>query len=318
MKKIEALFDPSYAFCGKTHFSVIKGISIFVVVLVHLCNRYSNFTYLSPFAGAAVAVFLLCSGYGLSESLEKKQGLPNYWSNKIVKIWLPSFLKLSFFCLITWSGLNSWLTEYPLFLYGWYLQVLFAEYLVFWLLFRFIKNRKFCLVLLFAASIVAYGLIQDQLYAEQLFCFPFGVAFSQLKWKDAMEKWGWFRKMLLTGICFVLAAGAFVMRNRFSHYLLFNGMWMLFKLSLAVLICFLPYYLRKIRLFGLFIPLGSISYMLYLINNDILALLEGNMYWYTVAGVILLLLVSAVLFKLICDKLSQLYDKTIGKKIAAG
>ena len=315
MKQIKALFEPNYPFCGKTHFSVIKGISILVVVLVHLCNRYSNFTYLSPFAGAAVAVFLLCSGYGLSESLIKKQGLNGFWPNKVVKIWLPSFIKLSFFSIVTLSGFNSWLTEYPLFLYGWYLQVLFAEYFVFWLLFRFVGKKNLCLILLFAASVVAYVLIQNQLYAEQLFCFPIGVAFSQLKWKNALEKWGIIKKFLLMGACCVFAAGAFVTRNRFSHYLLFNGVWMIFKLSLAILICFMPYYLRKIRVLGLFIPFGAISYMLYLINNDILAILESNTYWYTVIGVLVLLLVSAILFKWICDKLSQLYDKTVGRKM---
>lgn len=314
MKKIKELFASDYEFCSKTHFSVIKGISIFVVVLVHLCNRYSNFTYLSPFAGAAVAVFLLCSGYGLSESFLKKQGLQGYWPNKIVKIWLPSFLKLSFFAIVTLSGLNAWLTEYPLFLYGWYLQVLFAEYLVFWLLFRFVKKRNLCLIGLFAVSVIAFLLLKSQLYAEQVFCFPIGVAFSQLNWKKAMEKWGFLKHFLLIGVCCVLTAGAFVLRNRFSNYLLFNGIWMVFKLSIAALICLIPYYMRKLRFLGVFIPLGSISYMLYLINNDILALLEGNTYWYTVILVLVLLICSAVVFKWICDMLAGLYEKIANQK----
>ena len=158
-------------FCGHQHFFVIKGISILLIVIVHLC-RYLDFTYLSPFAGAGVAVFLLCSGYGLSESFLCKGGLQGFWPNKIVKIWIPSFVKLSFFALVGLRGVLMWLTEYPLFLYGWYLQVLFGEYLVFWLLFRFVKNGRLRLFGLFAASVLAFVLIRNQLYAEQMFCFP--------------------------------------------------------------------------------------------------------------------------------------------------
>lgn len=313
MKQIKRLFLADYEFCGKTHFNIIKGISIFVIVMVHLCNRYTNFAYLSPFAGAAVAVFLLCSGYGLSESFEHKQGLNNFWSNKIVKIWIPSFLKLSFFAIVFSKGIRVWLTDHPLFLYGWYLQVLFAEYLVFWVLFRFVKNKTVRLIGLFSASLVAFLCIKSQLYAEQLLCFPLGVAFSQLQWKDIMQNWKRQKKLLLMAGCFATAAAAFLFRNRFSNELLFNAVWLLFKLSIAILVCFLPYYLRRIRIFSIFIPLGVISYMLYLINNDILSLLEGNAYWYTIIATLLLLLVSATAFKWISDKLALRIDRCIRK-----
>lgn len=313
MKQIKALFLADYEICGKTHFSIIKGISIFVIVMVHLCNRYTNFPYLSPFAGAAVAVFLLCSGYGLSESFEYKHGLNGFWPNKIIKIWVPSFLKLSFFAIVSLKGVYVWLTEYPLFLYGWYLQVLFAEYFVFWILFRYVRNKTVRLIGLFAVSFVSFFCIRSQLYAEQFFCFPLGVAFSQLKWKDTMQNWKWQKKVLLVVGCLVIAAITFCLRNRFSNELLFNTVWLCFKLSIAVLVCFLPYYLRRIRIFGIFIPLGTISYMLYLINNDILALLEGNTYWYTIIATLLLLLASATAFKWICDKLALLIDRCIRK-----
>ena len=298
-------FCKEFSLCDQTHFLIIKGISILVIVLVHLCNRYLEFAYLSPLAGAAVAVFLLCSGYGLSESYEKKNGLGGYWVNKITKIWLPSFLKLSFISLVTLSGIYSWLTEYPLFLYGWYLQVLFGEYLVFWVLFRFVKSKKLRLCGLFAASAVAFLLIDSQLYAEQMLSFPLGVAFSQLGLKDKVSGWKIKEKILLIAGCAVVAAGSFVLRNRFQQHQVFNLIWMLFKLSLAILICMLPWILRKVPVFSMFIPLGEISYMLYLINNNVLALLDGRVTWYAVVLVILILLVAAVLFKKLCDKLAK-------------
>ena len=122
------------------------------------------------------------------------------------------------------------------------------------------------------------------------------------------------KKVLFVGCFLIAAAIAFLLRKQFENYLLFNTVWMLFKLSIAALICFMPYYLRRIRILGVFIPLGSISYMLYLINNDILALLEGNTYWYAVVGTLLLLVVVAVLFKWVCDKMSRIIEKAIQSK----
>lgn len=311
--RIKELFPRDYIICDKTHFSIIKGISIFVIVLVHLCNRYINFTYLSPFAGAAVAVFLICSGYGLSESFEKKQGTKGFWYNKIVKVWLPSFLKLSVVSLIMQSGAKNWLMEYPLFLYGWYLQVLFVEYFVFYLAFRFVKQKMLRIVILFSVSMIAFLLLKSQLYAEQVLCFPIGVLVSQMGWKQKIEKWGNWKRILLIGVCVSLTLIAFLLRKQFTTYIFANAVWLVFKLSIAVLLCLIPYFLRKTRVLGMFIPLGTMSYMLYLINNDVLSLLEGNVQWYTVIGVLVLLGIIAAISKKVCDILAVMIDK-VSKK----
>ena len=175
------MISGKYCLFDKTHFGIAKGMGIFVVVLVHLCNRYLDFPYLSPIAGAAVSVFLLCSGYGLSESYKKKE-LKDYWTNKLVKIWIPSFLSISLFSVIRDAGFTVWFTEYPLFLYGWYLQVLFFDYLLFWIIYRFI-TPKWRIGLIFVVSTIAFLCIRSQLYAEQLLCFPIGIAVSELNTK---------------------------------------------------------------------------------------------------------------------------------------
>ena len=311
MKKTSCFTE--YTLCDHRHFQIIKGISIFIIVLVHLCNRYLNFPYLSPVAGAAVAVFLLCSGYGLSESFEKK-GLEGFWANKIIKVWLPSFLSISIFSLIAWNGLSVWAFQHPFFLYGWYLQVLFGEYIVFWLAFRFLKNKNIRMVTMFAVSVVAFILIRSQLYAEQLFCFPIGVAFSQMHLKEKMGRWKAKQKIVVLLGCAIAAGVFFLLRKLFTQYCLVNSIWAGCKMSIAFLICLVPYYCQKLRVLDIMVPLGTISYMLYLLNNDILRLLENGTSWYVVAGVLALLIVAAYVFKWLCDFLARVYAKTVNRQ----
>ena len=134
-----------------------------------------------------------------------------------------------------------------------------------------------------------------------------------MKYKEKMEKWNSLKKTAFILSCCVIAAVAFVFRKRFTNYLLINFIWLCFKVSLAVLICFLPYYMRKLKFFGIFIPLGICSYMLYLLNNHVLELLAYGIQWYRVLMVLLVLALSAVAFKFVCDQIHDFYRKMISK-----
>lgn len=45
----------------------LRGISIFTIVVMHLCQSHANGTLnkVLAFGGAGVHVFILCSGFGL-------------------------------------------------------------------------------------------------------------------------------------------------------------------------------------------------------------------------------------------------------------
>ena len=306
-----------YELFDKTHFGIVKGIGIFIVVLVHLTNRYLNFPYLSPIAGAAVSIFLLCSGYGLSESFKYK-GLKNYWSNKLVKIWLPSFIQICLFAVIGMIGVKAWLMDYPLFLYGWYLQVLFFDYALFWLVYRFIKNQKMCLIFIFVISIITFLLLKSQIHAEQLLCFPIGVAVSQLNLKSKIENMSTFKFVTVIAILGVIVVGAFLCRNVFEHYILFNFVWLLFKMFSAILVVLGTYVLRKVIIMKLFVSIGSISYSLYLLNNYTLSILDGKeIGLINLSLALVLTVVSAVVYTKVCDLIFNQYIKlkSKGKKV---
>ncbi|MBQ3524284.1 MAG: acyltransferase family protein [Clostridia bacterium] len=303
MQKKSNTFD----LCDKTHFGIAKGMGILIVILVHLTNRYLNFPVLSPVAGAMVAIFLICSGYGLSESFKYKN-LSNYWGNKFVKIWVPSFIQVSIVALIGMVGLKVWLTNSPLFLYGWYLQVLFYDYALFWIAYKFVKNEKVSLGLLFAISIITFLLLKSQIYAEQLLCFPIGVAFSQLNLKNKVEKFSIIKSLMVLGLLVSVVVGVWLLRNTFNNYIMFNAVWLVIKTTFAIVTIYGIYVFRKIPLLKMFIPFGSMSYALYLLNNYTLKVLEKcEVNIWSVLFALALTFVSAFVYSKICDWIYKQY-----------
>jgi peptidoglycan/LPS O-acetylase OafA/YrhL len=65
---------------SKEHFQYIKGLAILAVIIGHIGN-FSGKARFTPLGGIGVALFLFCSGYGLTKSYEKN-GLENYWMKK--------------------------------------------------------------------------------------------------------------------------------------------------------------------------------------------------------------------------------------------
>ena len=303
MQKNSKIFN----LCDTTHFSIAKGIGIIIVVLVHLTNGYLNFPWLSPVAGGGVAIFLICSGYGLYESFKKK-AFTSYWSNKFVKIWVPSFIQVTVVALVGMIGFKAWLTNNPLFLYGWYLQVLFFDYALFWVLYKFVKNKNLCLFLLFVISVVVFFLTKSQLYAEQFLCFPIGVAFSQLNLKKFVSEFSAGKIVVVFSALISVMAGVWLLRNNFSNYILSNAVWHIIKTAFAIIVLYAVYIFRKIPLLKLFIPFGSMSYAIYLLNNYTLTFLHNREI--NLLNVVLALVITfglSFIYSRICDLIYKKY-----------
>lgn len=77
--------------------NLIKAIAIILVLVCHFGNLYTRIT--TPFGGIGVALFLFCSGYGLTKSAEKK-GLNGFWKKRFINIWIPYIITQIVFRLI--------------------------------------------------------------------------------------------------------------------------------------------------------------------------------------------------------------------------
>ena len=143
----------------------LRGFAAIGVILHHISQEqvFQDKGVMPMFVNAGayfVAIFFFCSGYGLIKSLEtKKDYLKGFIRKRIVKA-----LVLPFYVNVLIYGLLVYLSGYKLpkmrwifnFLgltmmntYAWFPIVLAILYLVFFLCFRFIKNRPVCFALIF-------------------------------------------------------------------------------------------------------------------------------------------------------------------------
>ena len=222
--------------------SCLKGILACMVLLCHLYGRVGFFSrtplgaVFTAFGYLAVSVFFFLSGFGLTEAASLKEG---YLKNFPLKKLFPFFLICSFTILIYLVRdilvgstvkplllIQSFLFGNTIVNNGWYLQSQFVFYIIFYLIFRFIKSHTYlALVVSFIAYIficVALGL--SSTWYEAAFCFPLGVFYS--KYKDKIH-------------CFIFA-------NKLKPIIA-----LLFILILFVIALFLgnrPYFVEPIRI----------------------------------------------------------------------
>ena len=99
--------------------------------------------YFTPCGGIGVALFLILSGYGLNESWKKK-GLEGFWKGKILRVWIPYLLWISFVTLYSKDtfGLDYLLDVSLLKTSYWYIGYLFWWYAIFYVVYK-IQNTKY-------------------------------------------------------------------------------------------------------------------------------------------------------------------------------
>ena len=59
----------------KDYTNALRGLAIIMIMYGHVCGRYHESVWFSPFACTGVALFLFLSGYGNNESFIKKEQL---------------------------------------------------------------------------------------------------------------------------------------------------------------------------------------------------------------------------------------------------
>ena len=139
----------------------LRGFAAIGVILHHISQEeiFQQKGVLSPFVNAGAyffAIFFFCSGYGLIKSLDtKKDYLKGFISHRIVKtIVLPFYVNVLIYGLLLFIGgyklpKERWIFNFlgltMMNEYAWFPIVLAVLYLVFFLCFRFIKNRPVCL-----------------------------------------------------------------------------------------------------------------------------------------------------------------------------
>lgn len=161
----------------------IKGFAILLVVWGHLGSVF-GVNHIQFIAGIGVALFTICSGYGIHRSCVK--GTHNYWKKRITSVVVP-FYFVSFWEMVLKRD-NS-ILDIILFKNSWYIGFILACYFIYWIVFRVSKKFKTMCILLFIGfgiwflleSLILYDINMPELRARQIFLFPVGVLLSEYK-----------------------------------------------------------------------------------------------------------------------------------------
>ncbi|MBQ0043367.1 MAG: acyltransferase [Lachnospiraceae bacterium] len=181
----------------------MKGVFAIGVLLHHLF-QYSGIVKWGTMLGntlqalgyLSVGMFFFYSGYGLKASSEKEGYVKSFLPRRLLPLYIFYVVLIGIY--YTWSlicgyGITSELIVRSFFFgetivrLGWFLQVTFVLYLLFWTIFSLCKSNRLRIGLMLLA-LVSYSVIcnllgLDSIWYEGIYCFWFGILWHEYRKK---------------------------------------------------------------------------------------------------------------------------------------
>lgn len=276
-----------FQWMDRNYTTAIKGFSILTVVWAHSGAQLSV-GRIQFIAGIGVALFLVCSGYGLEISYEKK-GLQGFWKKRLLGVCLPFWLIEAVGLLITGAlSVKTYLFDFfflkPATGYGWFMGYIIICYFIFYAVKQFVpaENRMPVLVGVFVTWFVLESVFfadsdMPFLRARQMMSFPCGVLLAKHKEKieEALTKTK--SVLILMGggtLCLFFMAVTQLHMVKVLPYLVSNMMAIFTCLPMAIGVlvfgkAFSGFFENKMLL-----RVGEISYEIYLVHAFTLNLVK--------------------------------------------
>lgn len=247
----------------------MRGIAILMVYLQHTMGGLGSRLF-TPLGGGGVAIFLIISGFGLSESYKRK-GLTKYWKRKFLHVFIPWILvffvfqyDFTQFNILSLIGNITLIKPIP-----WYLQYLLLWYTIFYITHRFTLIQKYENIVYILSALCIFFFWGD-LQAEQSITFILGIMISRyLPMIITLSKKKMFTLVALMTILtiFTLSIKQIpIVRENFSNKILFHSIQLCLKTSLALSVIFGLQYVKKILNNKFLTFTGKISYEIYLVH----------------------------------------------------
>lgn len=305
-------------FFDRDYVTQIKGFSILTVVWAHGSARL-GIGGIQFIAGVGVALFLICSGYGLEKSYEKN-GFSRFWRKRLLKIciplWIIEFLWESIQQTLTVKNfvVNAFLLESG----GWYIRYILICYVIFYFVKVFSQKltlkenqEKRILFIVFGLFFV-YECIWPWLEAtpflraRQMFSFPVGVLLASQR--DMIEERLNNKRIqrilvaccLGTGMLFMGVTQIELIKN--MNVFVNNLLSIFTVLPLAIGVLALTKMFQRLLQNNFLYYIGIISYEMFLVQNYTQQYIENA------TTSICLFLLSTILFSLILRGLIKLVE----------
>lgn len=268
------MYTEKIDFMDRNYTLLLKGIAILCVVFSHLGNA-NNLRIFAPLGGIGVALFLICSGYGLNESSKKGFSVISFWKKRVFSVIFPYLLVRTIYVIVTNSfSLKDFVLDVlcikPKYSYGWYLPYILIWYIIFFVSqiaeMRFGFRGKISVLVLF--SVLSFLFAPSELQAEQCISFTTGVIlsyYSNKKLNQIIKE----RRFILSSGFIILGAIPFVVKqlcsieSEFVLYFLQLGYKYLWAMALLVVLMLV---VNKFSI-NLITFLGKISYEIYLLHG---------------------------------------------------
>lgn len=294
-----------FQWMDRNYTTAIKGFSILTVVCAHSGARL-GVGGIQFIAGIGVALFLICSGYGLEISYEKND-LKGFWKKRLLGVCLPFWVIELIGLLATGTfSVNSYLFDFiffkPATSYGWFMGYIVICYLIFYTVKRFIKDSKMQTMALLGAFAVWFVLESvffanpdmPFLRARQILSFPCGVLLAAKKEKVEVALTKTKRVLILTVggsiTCIFFMAITQLQVVKELSYLLSNAMALLTCLPMAIGILAFGKEFSGFFENRMLMAVGTISYEIYLVHSFTLNLIKPS-----IISVLVFIIITCIL-----------------------
>ena len=280
---------------SRDYTNALKGFAILTVLWAHT-GAWSGVEGIQFIAGIGVALFLLCSGYGLQIAFEKT-GLKGFWKKRLFRVAIPFWLVETIGLLVTgqWD-FKIWALDALLFrpatAFGWYIQFIAICYILFYFVQLAVMKRTFgettalnekllygiFLLWFLIDSLFLANPMMPFLRARQMLSFPLGVSIARHR-KQAEAffiKPGVFLISFVNGTMFMAVTQLRPVKE--SPYLIQNLLSLCTVLPLAVALISTTDRWRRLADNSTLKALGLISYEVYLVHVFTLGLLQGTLW----------------------------------------
>lgn len=268
-----------FQWMDRSYTTAIKGFSILTVVWAH-SGAGLSIGGIQFIAGIGVSLFLICSGYGLEISYEKK-GLQGFWKKRLLGVCLPFWLIEVIGLLITGMfSVKTYLLDFfflkPATSYGWFMGYIVVCYLIFYVVKWLIPTEKRTAVLVDA--FVVWFVLESVFFANpdmpflrarQMLSFPCGVLLAKHKEKIEAALTKTKSVLILTGggtLCLLFMAITQLRIVKELPYLLSNMMAIFTCLPMAFGILAFGKAFSMLFENKMLLMVGEISYEIYLVH----------------------------------------------------
>jgi len=284
IKNVKKSTNINYNYFNQTQTSILKGISISLIVVHHFTIRLVHPGFMKPFLNVGflgVVIFFFISGYGLMSSYLKDENyLNNFFIKRVSKIYIPFMVTNIFIGITSIFILNERYSVNDILLTSiflknitsgqvfWYINATILFYIVFYLTLKFSKTIKKAIIIMFIYSIIYIFLCRIEemgiYWYNTAFAFPFGVLFAY-KREDILYKIKiYYNKLLI--ICLIGFVIFFLISFKESKSIfIFDAISSTLFIFLVMLLNYKLNIKSKLLDF-----IGSISFEIYLMHQFII------------------------------------------------